>query len=84
MKQWISNGVEFKEGDVVRVVRFVEDDDPDGMGEGIRWDNGWVEEMDKFLGLPMIIEGIDEEGVYFEGGKGASFGFPLKSLEKIS
>ena len=92
MKKWISNGVEYREGDVVRVMRIEKADAENGMGDGVMWPNSWIgaEEvsedtlsMDAYLGMECVIEHIDEDGVFFEGGKGVSYGFPLSSLEKV-
>jgi hypothetical protein len=89
-KQWILNGVEYRVGNVVRVMRQVEDYDPNGMGDGMEWDNTWIASdgedlgMDEYLGLSFEIAEISEEGVFFEGADACSYAFPLASLDKIA
>lgn len=84
-KQWISNGQEFKIGNIVRVMRQAETDAPDGMGEGRQWDNSYHEAMDAYLGLTFEIADISEQGVEFATEHdGCSFLFPLTSLDFIA
>jgi hypothetical protein len=84
--------VEFREGDRVKVVRFEENLAPNGMGEGIEWDNTWVNaryedngtinlNMDGYFGIEFVINHIDQSGVEFENDLG--YAFPLSSLEKV-
>jgi hypothetical protein len=93
-KQWILNGTEFAIGNVVRVMRQVQQDDPNGMGDGVAWNNNWVGidddnscgpvGMNKHLGGTFVIADICDEGVEFEGADEVSFLFPLASLDKIA
>jgi hypothetical protein len=94
-KQWIVAGQEFAVGNVVRVMRQVEDLDPNGMGDGVAWPNTWVGfygeagdntpyGMNKCLGMSFVIADISEEGVEFEGAGELSFLFPLACLDFIS
>jgi len=95
-RKWVYNGVEFKVGDTVRVMRQEEDDAPNGMGDGIPWENSWIggtveqslkgeykTDMDAFLGLEFVIEDIDFYGVTFEDSSGYAYAFPLSSLDKV-
>lgn len=95
MAQWAIDGQEFQVGNVVRVMRQVEDFDPNGMGEGFAWDNTWVgfdsdssaataEGMNKYLGMTFVIADISLEGVEFEGASNLSFLFPLSSLQYVA
>jgi len=86
---WICNGVEFKEGDRVRVVSQEVDDAEDGMGTGCQWENAWIHDdlsgdkgMDAYLGLEFTIEEITVHGATFESTS-ISYGFPLTALEKV-
>lgn len=88
---WICNGVEFKVGDKVRVVRQVESFDPNGMGNGVEWENTWCsadgdwKAMDGYLGLEFTIAEIESYGVTFETDlDGLSYALPLAALEKVS
>lgn len=84
-KQWISNGQEYKIGNIVRVMRQAETGETDGMGEGQDWDNSYEEKMDAYLGLTFEIADICEQGVEFATEhNGCSFLFPLTSLEWIA
>lgn len=67
---WVYNGVEFKPGDKALIAfRAAEHGEDfltkDGMGEGVDWDNIWVEEMDLAIGGVHEIERICEQGVEF-------------------
>lgn len=98
MRKWVCNGVEFKVGDKVRVMRRVKDNDPDGMGEGIPWQNNWIAAetgwagMDGFLGLTFEIEDITAEGATFVVAEkyrkfvehDAQYAFPLSCLDKVA
>jgi hypothetical protein len=89
---WVCNGVEFKVGDTVRVVREEQTGAPNGMGEGVKWENCWSGfdgntelGMDKWLGRKGTIEDISVEGVTFEmPDDELSYSFPLTSLEKVN
>lgn len=93
---WQYNGVEFKRGDKVRIVRLEAEFAPNGMGEGVRWENTWpnsfddgdiiVRGMDAFIGCEYEINDIDETGVYFveDEDHNNSYGYPLSALENIS
>lgn len=94
-KQWIVGEQEFQVGNVVRVMRQVEDFDPNGMGNGVAWENTWVGiggeagdnspvGMNKMLGMTGIIEDIAAEGVEFEGSGQLSYLYPLASFDFIS
>lgn len=89
-KAWICNGVEFKEGDRVRVMRQEEDYAENGMGNGRAWCNNWVGEndegekgMDAYLGLEFEIAEITSCGAIFVSPE-IGYAFPLTSLERIS
>lgn len=91
MNKWSYNGTEFNVGDKVRVVRRTEDFAPNGMGEGIMWENQWIKadndgpNMDRYLGLEFEIDYIVNTGVLFKDWEAwASYAFPLSSLENIS
>lgn len=96
--KWIYNGVEFRVGDYVKVVRFAESGQKDGMGEGIDWDNTWVNcefydgGMDAAItrGYTFEIIEIDECGVYFadfadldEQPMCVKFSYPLSVLQHV-
>jgi hypothetical protein len=80
-KQWLVNGVEFKAGDRVRVMRQIETNDENGMGDGVEWENNWVDEMDKYLGLEFEILDISPEGA--DISKTCFYLFPLAALDKV-
>lgn len=87
---WVYNGVEFKSGDKVKVVRFEETDAPNGMGEGKVWNNSWEPDMDKAISLEFEINHIDTSGAYFVVAAEYDYNFspihytyPLSVLEKI-
>jgi hypothetical protein len=95
LNRWIVAGQEFAVGNVVRVMRQVEDADPNGMGDGVKWENNWVGfygeagdntpyGMNKCLGMSFVIEDIEPEGVTFEGAGELSFLFPLAAFDFIS
>ena len=79
----VCNGVEFRPGDKVRVMRQVEESDPNGMGEGVPWDNCWVADMDNYLGLEFTIMDIDTFGVMFYSDTHVGYAFPLAALDKV-
>jgi hypothetical protein len=66
-EQWVYNGVEFKPGDkaLIAFLGIQECFTLNGMGEGVDWDNKWVERMDYAVGGVHEIESIDEFGVEF-------------------
>ncbi len=83
---WIYNGVEFKAGDRVMVMRFVTDDEPDVMGEGREWNNVWVEDMNEAIFHQFEIMDISEEGVLFyeiEDFPASEYMYPLSVLKKL-
>lgn len=93
MEQWVYNGVEFREGDRVKIVRDAEDYDPNGMGAGVTWKNGWIHtqkddglvypHMDGYIGLEFEIEFITEHGAFFTA-EDNSFGFPLSCMINLT
>lgn len=82
---WDYNGVVFEPGDRVRVVRFAETLETGGMGNGVDWDNCWIQgDMDDYIGLDFTIDNIYVEGVEFvETVGGWKYRFPLSVLVKI-
>lgn len=91
-QKWVYNGVEFKPGDRVKVVRFEADGAEDAMGDGIQWDNSWNDGMDQAIGKEFEISSIDDMGVLFtdwvEMGydavrEYAIYAYPLSVLEKL-
>lgn len=88
MSEWIYNGVEFQIGDRVKVVRDAEDGDPNGMGAGRSWNNGWIHAengyqlMDGYIGLEFEVADIDEHGVFFS--EDHTYGFPLSCMINLS
>lgn len=94
--EWVHNGVEFRPGDKVKIVRMEEDDAPNGMGEGRQWVNNWadytdirgtvVDGMSSYIGCEYVINDIDETGVYFvvDDLHTNEFGYPLSALEKVN
>jgi hypothetical protein len=96
-QKWVVNGVEFGEGDKVKVARIEEDFAENGMGEGKKWNNTWAHAvgstwlgMDGYLGLEFVIASLDDVGVYFELPEGfadadyGSFAFPLTALDLVA
>jgi hypothetical protein len=92
--KWVCNGVTFAPGDRVKITGFEEDFAPDGMGDGVTWDNQWpdiwkdgnlVGGMSMFIGYEYEINDIDETGVYFVTDESHTnmYGYPLTVLEKI-
>ena len=85
--KWIYNGVEFKSGDRVKIVRFEESFAPNAMGENIVWDNTWIEPcMDELIGSEGTIAWIENAGVWFfdiVGETTIDYMFPLSVLEKV-
>lgn len=88
MTKWICDGVEFKVGDKVKVVRSSTTGAVNGMGEGILWENTWDSVMDDAFGMTGIISEITTLGIYFETIIEDSYlkglGYPLTSLEKVN
>lgn len=82
-QQWFVNGVEFNVGDKVRVMRQVESFDPNGMGDGVEWENTWVDDMDRFLGLEFEISDFSPEGVDLSE-ETCFYLFPLTALDKVA
>lgn len=80
-KKWICNGVEFKVGDKVKIVRKVASHCGNGMGEGVEWENIWEMSMDNYIGEIATIDYIGYAGVSFEEG---GYGWPLSALEKVA
>jgi hypothetical protein len=81
MAKWIYNGVEFKVGDRVKVVRKVASFAHHGMGNDLEWDNSWVEpEMCSELGVTGKVTPISRRGVCVNE---LGFGYPLAALEKV-
>lgn len=80
MSEWIYDGVEFKDGDVVKVVCATESYAPSGMGEDIQWDNAWVGGMGESVGKTFTIEQINNRGVRF---KKSPYRYPLASIKKL-
>lgn len=78
MAKWTFNGVEFKVGDKVKIVRKVEGK-YGGMGHGKDWHNSWVSTMTRSIGKTDEITDITDNGVSL---KGEGFGWPLAALEK--
>lgn len=78
MGEWTFNGVEFKVGDKVKIVRKVQTK-VNGMGFGKDWRNGWVSSMTYSIGNIAEITKINDTGVRL---KGEGFGWPLAALEK--
>lgn len=64
-REWIYNGVEFKVGDKVLIFSTEVADAENGMGDGEKWDNMWIEDMDYAVGGVHEIEAISEYGVEF-------------------
>lgn len=81
MTKWIFNGVEFNVGDKVKVLRKIERRDPDGMGNGKEWKNGWTGGMNIHIGSVQEIDGISDCGASFVG---VTYGWPLAALEKLT
>lgn len=81
--KWVSNGVEFQVGDKVKVVRTVRDDASNGMGDGVVWNNVWIDTMTESIGTIAIVIGIDKHGAYLNGDE-FEFGWPLLALENLS
>jgi len=97
-RKWIYDKVEFKVGDYVKVVRFAEDGQKDGMGFGKDWDNTWIGQdagglnMDGAISSGYEFEIIDImiQGAEFADFVGcetqpasAGYYYPLSSLEKV-
>lgn len=87
VKQWVYNGVEFKVGDIVRVMGLAVTEEEDGMGLGQKWENSWVDDMDNALGHIFEINEIREEGAFFVEFEGeindGGYGYPLSVLQKV-
>lgn len=94
---WECNGQEFRAGDTVKIVRVEQDFAPDGMGEGVEWENNWVEStgfsdtfafanMNYGVGKTYEIADIDETGAYFieDEEHNNRFGYPLSVLFNIT
>lgn len=64
-REWIYNGVEFKVGDKVLIFTTEVTGAENAMGEGVDWDNAWIEDMDYAVGGVHEIESINEYGVEF-------------------
>jgi hypothetical protein len=65
-------------------MRQVDDLDPDGMGTEVQWENTWIDDMDKQLGLTFEIANISDEGIEFEGASDISYLFPLAALDYVA
>lgn len=86
-RKWFYNGVEFEIGDRVMVDGIAETEQPDGMGDGIDWQNSWVEDMNDAIFKEFEIYDIDEAGVRFveiEGDWNTEYMFPLSALRKVT
>lgn len=87
-RKWVYGGVEFNPGDYVRVMGLAVDGEEDGMGDGVDWENSWVDEMDKACGHIFEINEIREEGAFFVEIEGdftdAGYGYPLSVLQKAT
>ena len=59
---------EFKVGDKVKIVREIPTDDPNGMGEGKKWDNSWNPLMSNEIGATSTITRIAPHGAQLEDG----------------
>lgn len=89
-QKWIYNGVEFKAGDRVIIHKIV-DEQENGMGLGVDWNNCWVDSMNALIGNEYEINHIDERGVFFVTSiddpryiDDEGYGFPLGSLALVS
>jgi hypothetical protein len=89
-EKWELNGTEFRVGDKVMVYFPEADNAPNGMGEGIEWGNGWIDDMNYAVGGVFEIAAIEYTGVEFvdyvdeatlhpHGG----YHYPLSSLVKV-
>jgi hypothetical protein len=81
MSGWKCNGVKFKVGGKVKIVRKVETHDKDGMGVGKEWMNSWNRSMKDYIGQKGRIESITDHGVSLED---TSYSWPLAALELLS
>lgn len=79
MSEWTYNGVEFKVGDKVKIVRQVESLAIGGMGDGKAWKNSWASSMSDSIGNVAEITSISILGAKLST---ACFGWPLAALEK--
>lgn len=86
-EQWISGGVEFKKGDLVKIMCNVSDEHPDGMGQGVVWANIWCDRMNEAFGRLFTIDFIDATGVHFEvqdDDPVTWYGYPLRCMENMT
>jgi hypothetical protein len=93
---WHCNGQEFYPGTRVRVARIEQDFAPNGMGEGYKWDDVWINKlngdppytsMDEAVGMEFEIAYIDSEGAHFMEYTGSfieRFAYPLSALDVVS
>lgn len=85
--QWISGGVEFNEGDLVKIMCNVADCHPNGMGLGKPWNNTWADNMNDAIGRLFTIAYITEEGVHFAGENddpASWYAYPLRCMENMT
>jgi hypothetical protein len=78
MSKWECDGVRFKVGDKVKIVRKVETHDKNGMGLGREWKNCWNPAMDGLIGESGKIGNITDQGAWVDD---VSYYWPLSSLE---
>jgi hypothetical protein len=95
--KWVCNGVSFAPGDKVKIVRMEQSPAPNGMGDGVAWQNSWsegykndnlginVRGLSEYIGFTYEINNIDETGAYFveDEDHNNPYGYPLTALEKI-
>lgn len=83
---WQYNGVDFRVGDTVKIVRLEEEEAPNGMGDGKVWQNAWAPAMDQTIGFTYEINDIDENGVHFVSDEDHDnwYAYPLSALENLS
>lgn len=89
-QKWIFDGAEFKAGDRVIIHRIADEQD-NGMGLGVEWENAWIDDMNRYIGNEYEISHIDERGAFFVTSvddplyvDDEGYGFPLGSLVLVS
>lgn len=80
MNKYFLQGEEVKIGDKLRIVKESVRRDPDGMGEGVLWTNGWTSDMSNEIGKIGTVKSIDSHGVNF---KEMNYGWPLSACERL-